>query len=165
MRLRTSETNAVVHYWAKFPQHSAPSILSALDDQTQWVNGNERYNVSKLLDLYLAREIAKLPAANGVVVNSVNPGETMVRRDADAGLCKSGFRDDFGPVLAYLFNAISWSTEFGSRSIFFAATQPTAPGAYVSSCAESAPSTFIFTPEGKQSQAKFWEECRALWQL
>lgn len=50
----------------------------------------EIYNISKLLDVFLARKIAALPAAKNVQVTTANPG-----------LCKSAFRDDMGPVGAW----------------------------------------------------------------
>lgn len=72
------EANPVtVHYWANFPQHASPEpLLKTLNQLETYVDGQERYNVSKLLDVYIAREIAKLPAvtSGAVVVNSVNPG-------------------------------------------------------------------------------------------
>lgn len=49
----------------------------------------DRYNVSKLLSLFLARKIATLPAAKDIVVNCVNPG-----------LCKSEFRADLPAAMA-----------------------------------------------------------------
>lgn len=76
--LRRTELIAV-HYWAKFAQKDvAGSLLDALNDPKQYADGSERYNVSKLLNLFMAREIAKLPAAASgqVVVNTVNPGES-----------------------------------------------------------------------------------------
>jgi len=53
--------------------------LQALNDEKQFVDGSERYNVSKLFDLFIAREIVKLPvvASGQVNVNTVNPGELL----------------------------------------------------------------------------------------
>lgn len=49
----------------------------------------DRYNVSKLLDVFLAHQIAALPLASGVVVNVINPG-----------LCVSELRREMGGVIA-----------------------------------------------------------------
>jgi len=68
-----------------------------------------------------------------------------------------------GVVLATIFNWLAWTCEFGSRSIFHAATQPTAPGAFVSYCQEVPPSIHIVSAEGKAAQKKFWEESVELW--
>jgi retinol dehydrogenase-12 len=66
-----------VHYWAKFPQQDAVgSVVEALNDPQQFGGGEERYNMSKVLSVFNARELAKLPAVTSgkVIVNSVNPG-------------------------------------------------------------------------------------------
>jgi retinol dehydrogenase-12 len=62
-----------VHAWAKFPQQDAPSILAALNDKEKAIP-KDIYNMSKLLDVLMTREIAQLPAAQKVNVNSLNPG-------------------------------------------------------------------------------------------
>lgn len=78
-------------------------------------------------------------------------------------MCKSSFRDDWGGLLPTILNWIAWPAEFGSRSILYAATQPTKSGAYISSCEETPPSTFVVSGQGKEMQEKFWKECTALW--
>lgn len=58
---------------AKFPERNASDIFQALNNQTQYRQG-DRYNTTKMLDLLLTRELAKSPAVDpGVVVCSVNP--------------------------------------------------------------------------------------------
>ena len=70
-----------VHYMASFACRNAHGpLLKAISDQSNF-SLLDQYNVTKLLDVYLAREIALLPDARSVVVNSVNPG-----------LCKSELR-------------------------------------------------------------------------
>jgi retinol dehydrogenase-12 len=71
----------IVHYWAQFPQQDAKgSLIEALDDPIGFISPNERYNMSKVLDVFMAREIAKLPAVTSgkVNVNSANPGEPIL---------------------------------------------------------------------------------------
>lgn len=77
-----------VHEWAKFPQQDAPTILAALNDKQQAVP-SDLYNMSKLLDVLITREIAQLPSAQKIVVNSLNPG-----------LCVSDLRRDFPSLIA-----------------------------------------------------------------
>ncbi|KAJ6620576.1 hypothetical protein B0H10DRAFT_1791582 [Mycena sp. CBHHK59/15] len=60
-------------FLAKFAEKSASNILQELNDKAKSVQ-KDRYATSKLLDLFLAREIAELPKAEGVVVNVVDPG-------------------------------------------------------------------------------------------
>lgn len=77
-----------VHEWAKFKQQDAPTLLAALNDESQADMG-DRYNLSKLLDIFITREIAQLPSAKKVVVNSLTPG-----------LCVSELRGDLPYVVA-----------------------------------------------------------------
>lgn len=78
-----------MHAWAAFTESKvAGSTLAALN-APEHCNTQDRYNVSKLLSLFLARKIASLPAARDVVVNCVNPG-----------LCKSDFRADLPAPVA-----------------------------------------------------------------
>jgi hypothetical protein len=80
-----------VHYVAAFSERKAvPSqhsrYLDALNDPTLY-SGMDRYGLSKLLNVFLVREFAKLPGVKGkVVVNAVNPGLSVsgLRRDAGA---------------------------------------------------------------------------------
>lgn len=77
-----------VHEWAKFPQQDEPTILAALNDKSKAVD-SDLYNMSKLLDVLMTREIAKLPNASKINVNSLNPG-----------LCVSELRRDFPWIVA-----------------------------------------------------------------
>lgn len=77
-----------VHEWAKFPQQDAPTLLAALNDEKQ-ADFNDQYNMSSLLDIFLTKELASLPSAQKVVVNTLTPG-----------LCVSELRQDLPYVLA-----------------------------------------------------------------
>lgn len=77
-----------VHEWAKFPQQDAPSLLDALNDEAQ-ANFDDQYSMSKLLDVFITREIAQLRSAKKVVVNCLTPG-----------LCYSELRADLPAFLA-----------------------------------------------------------------
>lgn len=87
-RPHLSLISSEVHEWSRFPQKDAPTLLAALNDKDQAVF-SDIYNTSKLLDIFMTREIAKLPAAHKVNVNTVNPG-----------LCVSELRRDMPWVLA-----------------------------------------------------------------
>ncbi|KAL4903099.1 hypothetical protein BDW74DRAFT_179970 [Aspergillus multicolor] len=76
-----------IHKTAHFRERKSDNILSALNNQEQWKTSQshggatERFAVTKLLDIYLAKEIAQIVPRkeNGdplVVVNSVAPGYT-----------------------------------------------------------------------------------------
>jgi NAD(P)-dependent dehydrogenase (short-subunit alcohol dehydrogenase family) len=65
-------TGSEVHYWTAWKgEHEHP--LEELNDKTKYQRA-DRYNVSKLINIFLAREIGKL-AGNDVIVNVVNPGK------------------------------------------------------------------------------------------
>ena len=80
-----------MHYFAKWKHQDAPEpMLVALNDKKYQVPG-ETYGVSKTLDIFLAREIAQLPAVSGkVVVNSIDPG-----------LCKTSLRRTFPSIVEW----------------------------------------------------------------
>lgn len=63
--------------------------------------GPARYNVTKLLNVLLAREVGKL-AGDGVVVNSVDPGGLILRSSTSfelfSGLCHSSLFRSLGPL-------------------------------------------------------------------
>jgi retinol dehydrogenase-12 len=62
-----------VHGLAKFPERNTPEIFQALNNPNQYLQG-DRYNVTKMLDLLLTRQLAKSPAVDpDVIVCSVNP--------------------------------------------------------------------------------------------
>lgn len=72
-----------VHYMATFACRKTPGpILEALNEGKNFSMA-DTYAITKVLDVYLAREMSLLPRASGVVVNSVNPGLTLtdLRRD------------------------------------------------------------------------------------
>jgi hypothetical protein len=80
-------------FLANFPEKSALNILQVLNDEGK-TNSKDRYPTSKLLDLFLAREIAGLPKAQGVVVKYVYNRIKYLFRPVlssvvDPGLCIS----------------------------------------------------------------------------
>lgn len=75
------------------------------------------------------------------------------------GMCQSAIRDNMGPVIAWIFNAIAWSAEKGARNFLYSSTQPTMPGAFIHHCRETPVSTFVVSPKGRETQEKYWKEC------
>ncbi|GAA5914900.1 hypothetical protein JCM6882_008102 [Rhodosporidiobolus microsporus] len=154
-----------VHYVAGFNERKAvpskhSSYLAALDDESIFV-GSDRYNVSKLLDVMMAREFAKLPAlkAKGVVVNSVNPG-----------LTKSALRRDAPGVVECVLNVIARPTADSAMNYAYAGIADTdgqehskEGGAFISRCQVIAPSKFMLSEEGKEVSRKIWEELIEVW--
>ena len=65
-------TGSEVHFWSTFTQHADAHPITSLNDKTKF-DAKDRYQVSKLLNVFLARKLAAL-AGDSVVVNVVNPG-------------------------------------------------------------------------------------------
>ena len=86
-----------------------------------------RYQVSKLLQVYPARELASLAKKSGkpnVIINYLNPG-----------LCHSELSRDSGWFLTILKFFLARSTEHGSRSLVHAAEAgEESNGQYLSDC-------------------------------
>lgn len=116
-----------VHGWASFNEKSIPGSTLAALNSPESSTMNDRYNVSKLLDVFITRQIASLPSvkSSGLVVNTVNPG-----------LCVSELRKELPSAFAWFANKVARSTEYGSLNIVWAALETTQPGGYVSSCKE-----------------------------
>lgn len=103
--------NSALHYLAPVkelvPCPNGGSILSRLNDQTQTVDMLARYNVSKLLVVYVTRELDSRMRASrkpAVVVNTPNPS-----------YCKSGLlRDSPQPAPP---DFLARTTEMGSRAL------------------------------------------------
>lgn len=70
-------TGSEVHFWTKFKESSDPHPIHALNDKSRF-DGKDRYNVSKLLNIYLAREVGAL-ASDKVVVNVVSPDKFAIQ--------------------------------------------------------------------------------------
>jgi retinol dehydrogenase-12 len=114
-----------------------------------------RYPVSKLLNLFFARELAsRLPQDSPLVINAVNPG-----------FCISGLRRSvpWSRVIFYWFleTLASWSTERGSRQLIFAALGnqdklDETKGAYISSSKIEEPSDYVISDEGAKVQKQLW---------
>ncbi|KAF7356347.1 hypothetical protein MVEN_00967000 [Mycena venus] len=140
-------------FLTKFAEKSAPKILEALNDEGQ-SNFKDRYSSSKLLDLFLAREIARLPRAEGLVVNVVDPG-----------LCISelGREVDLKPVVLFILMRLGWTTAKGALNLLYAVLTPTPPGAYISAGEIRQPSSWSRSKEGIRIQKQVWEEMLDVW--
>lgn len=114
-----------IHRTAKFEERTADNILSALNDRIQWEKSQstggagERYAVSKLLDIFLTTELARLAPRDEsgnplVIVNCLTPG-----------FCKSDLltREKAPLLLRMMRTAVARTVEEGSKTFLHAATQ------------------------------------------
>lgn len=145
-----------VHNFTSFPEQSAPEgkILATLNDKTS-ANMDDRYNVSKLLEVFFTRKLASrspFPNPGGdVVINFLNPG-----------LCHSELAreiDSWGFWFMKLL--LARSTEQGSRTLVHAAgAGAESHGQYMSDArvAVVAPLVRRDEKEGKKLQRRVWDE-------
>ncbi|QSZ34821.1 hypothetical protein DSL72_007680 [Monilinia vaccinii-corymbosi] len=115
-----SFTGSFVHHLTKFPERRAGNVFEELRDE---VNSNmkDRYNVSKLIILLFARELAVALAESEergrqghIVANVVNPGlvNTAITRNA-TGAAKH--------VMQGMMTLLARTTEEGARTLVIAA--------------------------------------------
>ncbi len=157
-----------VHFYTTFPEKSAPEgkILATLNDEST-ADMADRYNVSKLLEVFFTRELAsRSPAPSqvanadkdsrqtgkgGVIINFLNPG-----------LCHSELWRDSGWGLWFLKLLLARTSEVGSRTLVHAATAgEETHGQYLSDCkvADVAPLVSQDAAEHRgQLQRRVWDE-------
>ncbi|KAF7358699.1 hypothetical protein MSAN_01208900 [Mycena sanguinolenta] len=161
---------------AKFSEKSASSILKAMNDQSQCPDMLDRYFTSKLLNLFLAREIAKLPQTRGVVIKCVllffsEPDYVLiwafsaVYSTVTPGLCVSELGRDYDvpAVAAFILGLLSFTAAQGALNLLYAVLRPTPPAAYIYGCKVVNPPTWTESKEGLRVQAKLWSEMVELW--
>ncbi|KAJ4352841.1 hypothetical protein N0V95_003888 [Ascochyta clinopodiicola] len=150
-------TSSEVHGWAAFEERKAPDgkIFEALSTKPGKMGGvmEERYQVSKLLEVLAIRAMAETKSATQipVTINTVNPG-----------LCHSELARESGWGLAILKFFLARSTELGSRNLVHAASMgPESHGQYVGDCVIVQPSKYVLSQEGWKDQQRVWKELSA----
>lgn len=143
-----------VHGWASFEERKAPDgqIFKTLSTKPDNMSGvmEERYQVSKLLEVLAIRAMAERKSATQipVTINTVTPG-----------LCHSELARESGWGLAILKFFLARSTELGSRNLVHAASLgPESHGQYVRDCVVMEPSRYVLSQEGWKDQQRVWEE-------
>lgn len=113
----------------------------------------DRYNTSKLLPIWIVRELgSRMPSSNPVIINCVNPG--FCRTDL--------FRHAAFPlnyVVKLTLRLIGRTSEMGSRTLMAAAAAGKAShGQYMDSCEVQDPSKLVLSEEGKVLQSRVYNE-------
>jgi retinol dehydrogenase 12 len=142
-----------VHYIASFDERKSPKIFDALKDEKK-TNMNDRYNVTKLLEVYVVREWARLYMSNDypIILNAVNPG-----------LCHSELTREVG-LPATIFKALlARTTEMGSRTLVNAASAGREThGEFMWDCKVKTPAKLVVGPEGPDLQKRVWNELKEI---
>ncbi|SLM34748.1 short-chain dehydrogenase [Lasallia pustulata] len=142
-----------VHAFTSFSEKSSANIFKTLNDK-ETANMRDRYNVSKLLEVFYTRELAARTKANkksDVIINFVNPG-----------LCHSELAREAGWGLYILKLLLARTTEYGSRTLVNAVEAgQESHGQYMSNCTPSRVAPLVTSAEGVKAQKQVWEELSA----
>ncbi|KAI0124021.1 putative short-chain dehydrogenase/reductase family protein [Xylariales sp. AK1849] len=149
-------TGSFVHFMTEFSEQKSENILKDLAVREKASGMENRYYVSKLIQLLLARELAdritNSSKPGDITVSVVNPGfvKTEVMRNASAI-----FQFFFVPWRA----VVARPTETGARTLLHGAEGGREThGQYLDNCRVSVPSDFVTSIEGRQVQRKLWRE-------
>lgn len=149
-----------VHEWVEVaPAKDGTSLLDDLNDPASangamvGERGPSRYYLTKLISLHLAQHIAALKAANGVIVNVVNPG-----------LCATDLTRTAPDQLKEYLKPISIPAEEGAKNLAWAATADIdTKGAYVDELKVVEPVGWGVSEAGVEFGDKLFAEMSALW--
>jgi retinol dehydrogenase-12 len=138
----------------QFPERQSANIFDTLNDPKK-ARMTDRYNVSKLLEIFVVRHIARNHPLSQlhVTVNTLTPG-----------LCESELMRDYNVVLRavgwMIKKAIARKTEVGSRTLVHAgvAAGQGTHGKFMGSCRVLECSSLVEGPEGKGLEDKIWGE-------
>ncbi|KAJ5754142.1 uncharacterized protein N7511_008295 [Penicillium nucicola] len=142
-----------VHAWVDFPEWKEDAPMKEVSDETK-AKMNERYPLSKLLEVLLVQELAGRVRGSEVTINMINPG-----------LCHSQLGRDAGMRLMLMKMVLARSTEVGSRTLVAgAAAGLESHGAYMSDgyVENTALSPFVRSDEGRQARERLWGELSAI---
>ncbi|KAJ5473792.1 hypothetical protein N7475_003358 [Penicillium sp. IBT 31633x] len=150
---RLSFVVSEVHAWVTFPEWKEDEPMKVVSDPAK-AKMDQRYPLSKLLEVLLVQELAGRVRGSEVIVNMVNPG-----------LCHSQLGREAGISLKLLKLAIARTTEVGSRTLVAGATAGLeSHGAYMTdgSAQNSELSQFVRSDEGRQAREKLWAELSSI---
>ncbi|KAL4733686.1 hypothetical protein BDV11DRAFT_213541 [Aspergillus similis] len=151
-----------VHAWPQFPQSTdSRGIFAALSDGAT-AKMDERYPVTKLLNVYLTRELVEQLYSNSVGKD----GEpSVIVNMLDTGFCHSQLSRENQGVEALVFNLFkrlfARKEEVGARTTVTAASAGVeAHGKYMVNgvVADEALSERVYNEEGRKIQKRLWKE-------
>lgn len=143
----TSDT----HFFVDFKERNAPEgIFNNMNDKSIGHNMDERYPTSKLLEVFVVREMAaRRPASSyPVTINMLNPG-----------MCKSELAREGDARIRIMRFLLGRTTEQGSRMLVHAASAgPETHGEYLNMCKVTPTASVTKGPEGQKAQNRVWDE-------
>jgi len=155
---RLSIVSSEVHFLTTFPERNSPdSVFAALNDSKR-ARMNDRYNVSKLLEVLIVRalvaEYFPSPSPNAgqgqIIMNYMNPG-----------FCHSELMREAPKVLYPSKLLLARTTEVGSRTLVHAAAAGwESHGKYLSNARVEDPAPFVTSEEGRIATERVWGELK-----
>ncbi|KAH7048332.1 hypothetical protein B0J12DRAFT_665698 [Macrophomina phaseolina] len=158
-----------VHFFTTFAEarkHPADPVFELLRDKDK-SDMPDRYNVSKLLEVFVVRALAADPSLAGKPDSSSEPYPVVITAP-NPGFCASALRKELyeGPFLmrwgVWLMELLLERTsEEGARNfVTCASAGENYHGQYVSDGVPKEPAAFVTSEEGKKLQEKTWAELR-----
>ncbi|KAK2609684.1 hypothetical protein N8I77_003174 [Diaporthe amygdali] len=151
-------TGSFVHYMTDFPERNRESIFQELADEKK-ARMPDRYNVSKLMELLIFRELAdqitKSSKPGRITTSIINPGfvKTEIMRDGTWL---------FRIYYVCLAALMSRTPEEGGRILVNAAEGgKETHGQYLDDCQVGTPSAFVRGSEGQKIGKQLWTELAA----
>ncbi|KAI9750398.1 MAG: hypothetical protein M1815_001839 [Lichina confinis] len=143
-----------VHFLTSFPERKSANIFETLNKKEQ-ARMLDRYNVSKLLEVFVVRELSgqlESSTKGKVVINALNPGLCYSELTRDATGVKGLAVKIFKALLAR-------TTEVGSRTLVHAAgSGQESQGEYLSDSTVKRPAPLVLGSEGAETQKRVWDE-------
>ncbi|CAG7920339.1 unnamed protein product [Penicillium olsonii] len=143
-----------VHAWVNFPEWIEDYPLQVVSDPSK-ARMNERYPLSKLLEVLLVQELASRVRGSEVIINMVNPG-----------LCHSQLTKNHESwTFAFIKMVLARTTEVGSRTLVAGiAAGLESHGAYMTNgdVDNTMLSPFVRSDEGRQAREKVWGELSSI---
>ncbi|KIX03189.1 uncharacterized protein Z518_06741 [Rhinocladiella mackenziei CBS 650.93] len=150
-----------MHMYVKFPEKHADNILQNLNDKAQWEKSQalggpaERYGLTKLLDIFVTIELAKMMSEDHqgnppVIVNCVTPG-----------FCKSELltREPAPLILKLLQWATARDVKDGSKALVDAAVRGVEThGQWLENQHITDPGANVTSQEAIRTREKVWKE-------
>ncbi|KAJ5167627.1 Short chain dehydrogenase atnD [Penicillium canariense] len=150
IRPRLSFVVSGVHAWAEFTEWKDTDTPMQLVSDPSQARMQERYPLSKLLQVLLVQELAGRVRGSDVIITMVDPG-----------LCHSSLAREAGWQLYVMKLVLARSTEVGARTLIAGiATGLEGHGAYMTggSVDNTSLSPFVRSDEGDLARGKLWKE-------
>lgn len=147
--------NSNAHFYTQFKCQKEPSILEFFGHHTNML---DRYGDTKLMSLFMAREVAAKMDIDGkpsVILNTVDPGscKTQLLREDNT------FPWYFRYIFRVGFSAVGRTAEMGARTYPYAAVAGwESHGIYLEDCKLSTPHEFVDSEAGIKMQKKVYTE-------